>query len=353
LGGTAAGVLQEGRVNPSQPNPERVTVVIPTYNRSASLSRCLNALASSELPGIEADVVVVDDGSTDETAKVVQALAVGQTSGMRFRLLRQQNGGPSAARNLGIAASETELVLFTDDDCVPGPAWISTLARSPWSEDTGGIGGRIECAESRTWVSRYCRYMRYNEYPAPHRPWNFLNTANCAYPRRVLEEVGGFVEGLRGGEDVELSWRILTAGYRLRYHPGAVVEHYHREALRPLLRTFWSRGYNGIRRDLLWNPGCDVSRSRRNREALRQLTWAAEAMLIMPRAASLFRRGVPAADAVPFALVDWLRPGMNRAGKIAMLNRLLRGEEPLRSQQAVEGRTPDPAPPDPIPLTNP
>lgn len=330
-------------------------MVIPTYNRSLSLRRCLAALAGSDLQGVEADIVVADDGSPDNTAETVRDFAAKQVGGLSFRHLRQQNQGPSAARNLGIAAAETELVLFTDDDCAPKPDWIRTLARSPRTEDTGGIGGRIQCGESRTWVSRYCRYMGYNEYPSSHRPWNFLNTANCAYPRRVLQEVGGFIEGLRGGEDIELSWRVLAAGYRLRYQPRAVVDHFHREDLGSLLRTFRSRGYNGVRRSLLWGneEAGDPSRERRERAA--QLRWAFGALMLLPTALKLLIRGVRPADALPFALVDWLRPGYNRAGRLAMLEELRLGRTRVEWPAEIprQSGAPDPARPEEITANGP
>ena len=101
----------------------QVSVVIPTYRGGKSLRAALSALTAQDLRGFE--VVVVDDGSPDP----VTADAASVTDVFELRIIRQQNAGPAAARNLGAQQARGEILAFTDDDCLPRPDWLSTLTR--------------------------------------------------------------------------------------------------------------------------------------------------------------------------------------------------------------------------------
>src|SRR4029078_8636805 len=102
----------------------------------------------------------------------------------------QQNAGHSAAVNKSVQVTETDLLLMLDDDMVPQPGWVRAMASVPWDEGVGAVGGRIRSPETGTWVARYCRYRRYNEYPPDDSGRvTFVNSGNAAYQRRALEEI--------------------------------------------------------------------------------------------------------------------------------------------------------------------
>src|SRR5947209_6149687 len=103
-----------------------LSIVVPTYNRSNSLRRLLLAIEEQTYPNDRFEVLVVDDGSTDGTPDILRHLVV------RFalRLIEQAHGGPSAARNLGVANAGGELIVFLDDDVVPLPDLLLEHARS-------------------------------------------------------------------------------------------------------------------------------------------------------------------------------------------------------------------------------
>src|SRR5262245_53142880 len=103
-----------------------ISVVVPTYNRAASLRRLLNALEGQTYPVERFEVVVVDDGSTDGTREAVRRMHMSFT----LRLVEQAHGGPSAARNRGVQAAIGELIVFVDDDVVPAPDLLDEHARS-------------------------------------------------------------------------------------------------------------------------------------------------------------------------------------------------------------------------------
>src|SRR5690349_8782081 len=101
-----------------------VSIIIPTYNRPAPLEQCLKALSQLDYPRDRFEVVVVDDGSTISPAGIVE----GFCSRLDIRMLRQANAGPAAARNLGAQEAKGQILAFTDDDCLPDPAWLGRMA---------------------------------------------------------------------------------------------------------------------------------------------------------------------------------------------------------------------------------
>ena len=209
----------------------KVSVIVPTFNRRLSLLRCVERIP----PGVE--VVVVDDGSTDGTSEAVTTL---KRSGLVY--VRQANAGPASTRNAGVRVAKGKFVAFTDDDCVPVGPWpwplVARLERE--HHNLGGAGGRVLPAEDGLF-SRYYTHHRILEPPVSRA---YLVTANCAFVRSILLEVGGFDTGITeaGGEDPGLSMKVRAAGYDLAYEPFAVVRHHYRESLWDFARTFYRYG---------------------------------------------------------------------------------------------------------------
>jgi GT2 family glycosyltransferase len=312
-----------------EPDTSRVTVVIPTYNRRENLRRCLSALLACDLEGVTVELRVVDDGSRDGTATVVEELKASAPAGFRIHYHRQENAGQSAARNLGIAAADTDLILFLDDDCVPERGWVLALADAGWDRETAAVGGRIISPDRGNWVARYCRYIRFNEYPPEDGVIRYVNTANCAYQRRVLREVGGFellVSG--GGEDHELVWRVERQGYRVRHQPEAVVRHYHRESVTILARTLWLREYRITLRDVLWKRRPAPTWASLWTEGFRLLKTTAHLLLLPLDAARRTRRGA-GTDAWGFAFLGWLQRVVYRVARVRMMFEILTGRQGL------------------------
>jgi GT2 family glycosyltransferase len=223
-----------------------VAVVIPTYNRSDLLARMLRAVAAVDYPSMS--VVVVDDGSAEAHREGIRAAAdaAGAT------LLTQANAGPAAARNNGVAHTQSDLVAFLDDDCSPRPDWLRRLVAAfdgagEGKGGLGGVGGRVVSAPPRGFVGRFCSAAKYSTGTPEH----FTNaaTANACYRRAVLEEVGGFDPSFKhpGGDDPDLSRRVVAAGYELRPVPEAIVEHAEIERLGELVRHLFWRGLGEAR----------------------------------------------------------------------------------------------------------
>ncbi len=204
----------------------RAAVIVPAYNAARTLRACLEGLLAQTAPGLE--FIVVDDGSTDATAGLVE-----EYSERGFRLVKTVHRGASAARNAGVrAATGCETILFTDADCVPAPDWASRLLTRLSGEEAevAGLKG-IYRSSQKSPVARFVQAEfeeRYDRFRRRGVEPDFADTYSAAFRREVLL-AHPFDETLPGAivEDAELGWRLRAAGYRFRFAPDAIVYHSH------------------------------------------------------------------------------------------------------------------------------
>jgi glycosyltransferase involved in cell wall biosynthesis len=199
----------------------RVSVVIPTHNRAPVLARCLDAL---EHQGAD-EVVVVDDGSADETPAVLAEYAWVRS------VRREKAGGRSAAKNTGMKSARGEVVLFLDDDAIAEPGLVerhrdhhsahpatheALLGHVTWSPE-------VEVTPHMHWLENGGPMFAYPEIDDPEDvTWRMLYTVNVSLKREFLEP---FDEQLRIYEDTELGFRLSRRGLRLRYRREALAYH--------------------------------------------------------------------------------------------------------------------------------
>jgi GT2 family glycosyltransferase len=193
-----------------------VTVCVSTFQRADRLARLLEALAGQGVPGLE--VVVYDDASTDGTAALLTRWQ--QSDRLDLTVLRgAANRGPAYGRNAAWRAARAPLVLFTDDDCVPAEGWARehVAAAGPGRVTVGRTVPNPEQAANDGPFSRSLRMEDATRF----------ETANVAYPRELLEELGGFDESFSraAGEDTDLGFRALAAGAQAAFVPTALVHH--------------------------------------------------------------------------------------------------------------------------------
>jgi glycosyltransferase involved in cell wall biosynthesis len=215
---------------------------MPTYNRVHFLERCLLPLFAQDYPQDRYEIILVDDGSTDDTVACARKLA--QPWGGAFRIVSQPNGGPASARNAGFKASQAEIIAFIDSDCVAPPDWIRTLVESMTGTQAAGVGAPVVAADVTNWVARYMDAVDFYRHRVRGGKVDYLVTGNVAFRRAVLSEVGGFQNQPRpGAEDVELSFRIKQAGYPLAVINTGAVKHYGTPpSVRVLARNLYSYG---------------------------------------------------------------------------------------------------------------
>jgi GT2 family glycosyltransferase len=212
-----------------------VSVVVPVFNGEETIVSTVESLFRQRYQPRE--VIVIDDGSTDETAIRLRALS------NRIEYRRQTNAGPAAARNAGIRLSSGDLVAFTDSDCLPDETWLGSLVEGFTDPRVGGVGGIVR-GGGETIVSEYVDMIRLLDPGFEDGKIPYLITANAAFRREVLFDAGLFDERFRkpGGEEPDLCRRIRDLGYEFRLAEGALVTHRHRQSVRSLLRTIANYG---------------------------------------------------------------------------------------------------------------
>lgn len=222
-----------------------VSIVVPVYNAEATLSLCLESIQAIDYPKDKFEVLVVDNGSTDNSIQIARKF--GATV-----LFETSIKSSYAARNKGIAAAKGDLIAFTDADCIVTPTWLKHLVKEWDDESIGCFAGEIEAHQPRNFIEIFsdrqgmlrqkgtlsCTYLPYTQ------------TANSAYRRDVFEKVGLFIPEMTSGGDGEISWRMQKQlGLGIKFIPEALVYHKHRTSLTGLYRQFqkYERG------KLLWH----------------------------------------------------------------------------------------------------
>jgi glycosyltransferase involved in cell wall biosynthesis len=211
----------------------RFSVVIPTFRRSDTLVAVLEALGRQQDPP-EFEVVVVDDGSGDDTLERLAAFRPDYP----FRFFSQENAGPASARNRGVREARGAIVAFLGDDTIPERAFLSVHARAHAEAEPHPIA----VLGYTTWprdlpVSSFLHHI--NEYglqfgyrlieDSENVPFNFFYTSNVSLRRALLLEAGLFDTSFphAAWEDIELAYRLMRGGMRMVYRPGAVARHHH------------------------------------------------------------------------------------------------------------------------------
>lgn len=207
------------------------SIVIPTYQRRASLERCLESLAALEYSRAGFEVVVVDDGSPEPPRDVIARFG----SRLDVRLVEQPHAGPATARDHGAQQARGEFLVFTDDDCAPTASFLQVLEREFLAGGTVALGGRtvnaldnVYAQTTQSLIDYLYEYFNRNASNA-----RFFASNNLAMPRRTFFEIGGFDTSFpfAAAEDRDLCERWHAAGHALRYVDDMVVHHRHQMTL--------------------------------------------------------------------------------------------------------------------------
>lgn len=196
-----------------------ITVVVCTRDRAPRLARLLASLRAQTLDSQRFEVVVVDDGSRDDTPALLQRQLA--SDALKLRVLDGRQAGIAEARNVGWHAAAAPIVAFTDDDCEVSPVWLSEGLRACERWPDAIIQGRTLPMPGE--LERRGIFSRTQEV---QRLGPFFQTCNIFYPIWVLEQLGGFArEFRRAGEDTDLAWRALERRICARFAPTALAWH--------------------------------------------------------------------------------------------------------------------------------
>jgi GT2 family glycosyltransferase len=211
----------------------KISVIVCTFNGSRTLSECLESLLRLEYPNYE--VIVVNDGSTDTTAKIANSYG--------FRVITTENRGLASARNKGLKVATGEIVAYVDDDAYADSHWLRYLAGTFINSKHVGVGGPNIAPPSDGPIADCVAHSPGNpvhillsDSEAEHIPG-----CNMAFRKAALEAIGGFDPQFRiAGDDVDVCWRLQQKGWTLGYSPGAMVWHHRRNSI----RAYWKQQRN-------------------------------------------------------------------------------------------------------------
>jgi GT2 family glycosyltransferase len=221
----------------------RVSVIVPTHNRAASLPDHLDRVLGQTHPDYEA--IYVNDSSTDGTARVLGEYAA-KYPGL-LRVVTTDFGAPGPARNAGAAVAGGELLLFADDDVAVPPDWIARMAALHEAHPRGAVCGGIAPASLDTDIERYQHYRMMGALGRTARDAGATPVLNFLVSREAFERAGGFpAEPLRAAEDWEFCKRLRNGGVTIRYDPSVIVTHPYVRELGPLLHRIRDTGAAGV-----------------------------------------------------------------------------------------------------------
>ena len=219
-------------------NPICVSVIVPAYNAKATIGKTLEALSRQNFTK-PYEVIVVDDGSNDDTGRIVRSFA-------SVKYVHQENAGPASARNHGARRAEGEYLAFTDSDCIPHEDWISTLMEGFLHAGVGVVAGSYGIANPAFILSRcICKEILWRHaHLMPDFP-NSFGSYNFCVKKNIFEAVGGFNTSYRSasGEDNDLSYKIVAAGNRIYFKREALVNHYHPTRVFKYLKEQFRHGF--------------------------------------------------------------------------------------------------------------
>jgi glycosyltransferase involved in cell wall biosynthesis len=212
----------------------KVSVIIPTLDEAELLDRCLTSLSEQEFPEDEMEVLVVDNGSSDDTPAVVAR------HGARY--VTEPKRGPYACRNTGARHASGDVLAFTDSDCTFYPDWASRAWRAVTEQRLDAVVGWSE-GEGESPVAHYIqnRYERNLSHKADDRP--ILDTRNCAVKTAAFREAGGFDERFLDLSDELLGVKLASLGKRVGFDLRMRVRHLNPSAISVLRSKQRRAGY--------------------------------------------------------------------------------------------------------------
>jgi len=216
-----------------------VSVIIPAYNCEKTIGQCLKALAKQSYPSDSCEVIVVDDGSDDNTAAIVKDHPV--------KYIHQANQGPAAARNNGARQAKGDVILFTDSDCAPDANWVQEMIKPFEDPKVMAVKGAYRTGQ-RSLTARFAQveFEERFEMLKKVEVIDMVDTYSAGHRRKTFLDLGGFDTSfpVANNEDTELSYRMSALNYKMVFNPQAIVHHLnHPASVGKYARLKFWRGY--------------------------------------------------------------------------------------------------------------
>lgn len=222
----------------------KISVVISVYNEEKRIKKTLDAIYNNtEIPY---EVIVVDGGSCDATKKIIRKYF------KNVVVYDNPRRNAAAGRNIGIRRAKGDIIAFTDGDCIVDSKWIENIRKTFESGEIDGVGGKVLNAEPENHYEEYWGNLAWNIIMNfPDESYNVtkktLNdafvTANCAYSRKILYKIKGFNTFFaNNAEDVDLCWRALDSGAKLKYDPEIMIYAHNVTTLSGIMKKSFRNG---------------------------------------------------------------------------------------------------------------
>lgn len=226
-----------------------VSVMIPTFNRKNVLVEALLSLNKVDYPRNQFEVIVVNDGSWDETKEAVKSIR--KKLNYHFQFFNEKRKGISHAKNMAIKKSRGEIIISTDDDCLFEKTWLKKLIK-PFSDPRiGAVGGPDRAIKNENVLAKSIDFAFSSFIGSGGIHGRFLKVklghvyppgCNMAFRREVVQKIGYFDESLAPGEDTDYNHRIEKAGFKLSHIPSAFVWHRPRNNIKRFIPYIFKRG---------------------------------------------------------------------------------------------------------------
>jgi glycosyltransferase involved in cell wall biosynthesis len=288
------GNAEPNHADPASRQPSPIAVIIPTYNRVSALLNCLKHLEEQTCKDFE--VIIVDDGSTDDTVAIMQRYLA--TTPLRVQLRRQQNAGPAKARNLAISLVQSPVCLIIGDDIFGSPDFVAThlrFHRQHPGEECAAVG-LTRWSETGQIVTPFMRWLdeggiqfSYHDLLRGVQPcWKHFYTSNLSLKTTLLRE-NPFEEAFTRDrwmmEDLELGYRLeKLRGMKLSFLPEALAEHLHPTTFRRTCERAFAIGVSRSVFERLWPEHRSAPTARPRRAVAAVARWLLPALSLLTEA---------------------------------------------------------------------
>jgi cellulose synthase/poly-beta-1,6-N-acetylglucosamine synthase-like glycosyltransferase len=221
--------------------PLTISVIVPVYNAERTVAATIRSLSDLDYPRDALELIFVNNASTDNTANILARHS------HLIRIVNEPKRGRSAARNAGVRAARHTGVAFTDADCIADRNWLGRLVAPIEDPDVGIAGGRILTVRPCNAIEEFGERVHDQARAIGTYKPPYAATANWVSRRSVIIETGGFDEDLVRGEDADLAYRIVQAGYRLVYRDEAIIHHRNQHTLRGLFKEGFQHGFYSVK----------------------------------------------------------------------------------------------------------
>ena len=219
----------------------RVSVIVPVYNAENTIEECINSLFGLNYPKEKIELIFINNASTDRTTNILNQYS------SKIKILHEEKKGAAAARNKGLLSAKGDFVAFTDSDGVVDKDWIRNIVSPLQNDRVGIVGGKILAKRPCNKIEEFGEIIHdlnkaINEYKHP-----YVTTGNWASRLSTLKQVGFFDESLIRSQDVDLSYRISKAGYKIVYKPDAITYHRNEKTLFGLFQEGFVHGFHSVK----------------------------------------------------------------------------------------------------------